>query len=101
MLAVGAETASSEIVTPSLAKRLNDLYDKGRLQQALSPVHADDLLHSVEVANLKAKQAANAAKGAQSLKDAAKSTAGKVATYGAVAAGVPVAGVAIKHALTQ
>jgi hypothetical protein len=98
-LATGTETAAPEAVTPTLAKRLNDLYDKGRLQQALSPAHADDLLRSVEVANLKAKQAANAAKNAQGLKDAAKGTAGRIATYGAVAAGVPVAGAAIKHAL--
>lgn len=77
MLAVGAETASSEIVTPSLAKRLNDLYDKGRLQQALSTAHADDLLRSVEVANLKAKQAAKAAKNAEALKSSAKGIAVK------------------------
>jgi hypothetical protein len=75
--------ASPETVTQSLASKLNDLYNKGRLQQALTPAHADDLLRSVEIANRKARQTAAANVAVKSITGNAIGTAAKSVGVGA------------------
>jgi hypothetical protein len=57
-LTTTATQAAPEEITATFAKKLNALYTSGRLADALSPKHADDLLRAVEVANLQAKRVA-------------------------------------------